>query len=229
MSVVVIDRIKEFVENMELVSNVLDLSDDGTNTILTVENVFHIRALPAPNRRTVLIDGDSYDVIAVDYQLNTVTIIGVITEASVYKVPNPFFFTGTLVSTGNEIACLHPNQKCPMIYLNQIIKGKKPNNSDADFYSPVRMAFADYYSNDYTNDDHINQVLRPLENLARYVFNQWDNEGCLSLTGDIDWENVPKWGTLVTAGKLDKKTSKKSFNEYLDAILWQAPLRFCNC
>ena len=229
MSTLVKDRIKEFIENMDLSSRVLEISNDGTNTTITAQNVFNARAIPEPFQRSVLIDNTEYTVLSVDYVNNTVTVSGVVLEASVYTVPNPFFFCGTLVSTGNEIACLNPNDKCPMVYLNEPINGERPINSDLSFTGNIRLAFADYYSDDFTRDEHWTEIMKPLENLTDYIFEQWENEGCLSLTASVRVNNVPKWGTLVSVGNKGKKTSKKTFNERLDAIEWVAPLRFCKC
>lgn len=225
MSIVVIDRIKEFVQNMDLSSEVLEISNDGTNTTLKVGNVFHIRAFAAPLRRSVFIDGSSYDVVSVNTLDDEVEVAGVITEATTYKVPNPFFFHGTLISTANEINCLDPNQKTPMIYLNEIIDGERPINSDLAYIGRVRLAFADYYSNDYTREQHYEIVIRPLQKLVDYVFSRWEGEGCLSFIDNPKDKTVPKWGTITNKG-----TSKKIFNMYLDAIEWDAPrMRFCKC
>ena len=228
MSALVVDRMADFVSSLKLESKVLALSNNGTNTTLMVENVFHIRAMPVPSRRNVFIDGVSYDVIGVDYGANTVTVEGVILSASVYKVPNPFYWYGTLISTANEIRMLDDSQKVPMIYLNEIITEKRQTRpSRIKSIAPIRLAFADVYSNDWTRKQHHDLLIKPLSNLADYVFEKLDKRSCFSFRegSEITQNIVPKWGEITRKG-----TKQKTFNEYLDAIEWvNFEIEICDC
>lgn len=227
MSALVVDRMGNFVSSLKLESKVLSLSDDGTNTTLVVENVFHIRAMPSSQIRNVFIDGISYNVIAVNYDANTVTIIGVVLSASVYKVPNPFYWYGTLISTANEIRMLDDSQKVPMIYLNEIITEKRQTRpSRVKSIAQIRLAFADVYSNDWTRKQHHDLLIKPLSKLADYVFEQLDKRSCFAFREGVEVTQniVPKWGEITRKG-----TKQKTFNEYLDAIEWVFDLEVCDC
>lgn len=225
MSVLVVDRMREFVEGLKLESKVISFSDDGTNTTLKVGNVFHIRVMPEPSRRCVLIDNVEYNVIDVDYFSDEVTVVGVLTSASIYKVPNPFYWHGTLISTANEIKFLDDSQKIPMVYLNEIIHEtlqRKP--STLLTVAQIRLAFADVYSNDWTREDHYNNIIRPLCKLADFVRSKLDVYSCFRLESNIRQDIVPKWGEITRKG-----TTQKTFNEYLDAIEWSFDLGICDC
>lgn len=227
MSVLVVNRFGEFISGLTLESKVLSFSDDGTNTTLSVENVFHIRALPAPYTRSVKIDNIDRDVIAVDYVNNNVTVVGVLLSASVYLVPNPFYWFGTLISTGNEINLLDATQKCPMVYLNEIVLEElQPKSSNLETIANLRIAFADFYSNDWTRQDHYDQAIFALCNLAAFVKKELQKGKCVHIGQDdsIRQRNVPKWGKIERVG-----TNPKVFNEYLDAVEWEFPLRISKC
>ena len=227
MSELVVNRFRDFVQGLNLESDVISLSNDGTNTTVFVENVFHIRAFVAPNVRQAHIDGDSYDVLSVDYKANSVVVPGVLVSAEVYKVDNPFYWHGTLISTANEINLLKPENKLPMIYLNEIIDEEwQSRNSGLDNIVPIRLAFADYYSNDWTREDHYNIAMRALYNLAKFVQSELQKGRCLHIGEDevIKVRLVPKWGEVTRKG-----TKAKTFNEYLDAIEWRFNLKICKC
>lgn len=222
MSALVVNMMRDFVAGLDLSSKVLSLSDDGTNTTLIVENVFHIRPIDG---RTVAIDGTDYEVFSVDYDTNTVVVSGVIPSASIYKVPNPFYFHGTLISTGNEIKCIDSKDKCPMIYLNEIITSTRHLRLHAlQETANIRLAFADFYSNDWTREDHYDKSIAPLCNLSDFVFSKLDKNSCLRFESDVSQSIVPKWGVITRKG-----TTEKVFNEYLDAIEWKFDLGICNC
>lgn len=225
MSALIVDRIRDFIAGLNLESKVLSLSNDGVNTTLIVENVFHIRATPFPYQRTVKIDGTDQTILAVDYNTNSVTISGIVASASTYKVDNPFYFHGTLISTANEIRLLSDDQKVPMIYLNEIIgetRLKRPSSLAS--IAQIRLAFADVYSNDWTRAEHYDLLIRPLCNLSDFVFSKLDTNSCLRFESDVRQRTVPKWGEIKRKG-----VEKKSFNEYLDAIEWTFDLGICNC
>jgi len=227
MSELVVDRVRYFVQGLNLESKVISLTNDGTNTTVFVENVFHIRAFTAPNVRQVSIDSTLYNVLSVDYDTNSVVVPGVLVSAELYKVDNPFYWHGTLVSTANEINLLKPENKLPMIYLNEIIDEEwQPRSSSLDNIVPVRLAFADYYSNDWTRKDHYNIALKALYNLAKYVQLELQKGKCLHIGEDesIRVRLVPKWGEITRKG-----TKAKTFNEYLDAIEWRFNLKICKC
>ena len=224
-SVLIVNRFQEFIDSLKLESSVLDISDDGTNTTLVVQYVYHLRAIPNPNRRLVDVDGSNYEVLSVDYDTNTIIVSGVIASATKITVPNPFYFHGTIISTANEIECISPSEKCPMIYLNEIIKERLHRKPAATITTAkIRLAFADFYSNDWTRFDHYQEAIRPLLNLAAFVFEKLDRNSCFRLESDVDQQIVPKWGEITRTG-----TSKKIFNEYLDAIEWSFDLGICNC
>jgi len=225
MSVLVVNRFRNFISSLVLESDVISLSDDGTDTTLIVGNVFHARAIPAPNRRVIDVDGTDYEVVSVDYDTNTIVVSGVIASAIKITVPNPFYWHGTLISTANEIECVQPNDKCPMVYLNEIITEdlqRKPSSMIT--IAQIRIAFADFYSNDWTRFDHYEKAITPLCNLAAFVFSKLDKHSCFRLESDVRQRIVPKWGEITRKG-----TTQKTFNEYLDAIEWEFDLGICEC
>ncbi len=225
MSVLVVDKMREFVENLNLECKVLSFSDDGENTTLIVENVFHIRAMPESSIRNVYIDGSPYGVIEVDYKSDTVTVKGVLTDASTYKVPNPFYWQGSLISVANEIKLLDDSQKLPMFYHNDIIREKLPKKPSSFLtIANTEIAFADVYSNDWTRQEHYDNLIRPLYKLADFVRGKIDSNKCFRTGSDISQRTVPKWGEVSRKG-----TMQKTFNEYLDAIEWVFDLEICDC
>ena len=225
MSVSTVKRFGDFISNLNLTSDVLSVADDGTNTTIVVENVFHARALEAPFERQVLIDNSPYNLISVDYDTNTIVVGGVIASATNYKIENPFYFHGTLISTSNEIKNLHPSSKFPMVYLNEIVTERLlPVTSNNDRVSTLRLAFLDYYSNDWIREDHYKISIRALCNLTEFIRDKLYMNGCLMVEGDIIQEEVPKWGEISISGN-----TKKWFNDYLDAIEWEFDLIICKC
>lgn len=242
MSFTVVKRMGDFFNGLSLESDVISFSSDSVNTTLVVKELFHIRAFEQSNPeslyvndnrlRKVLIDGSEYNVIAVDYDNNTVTVSGVLTEASKYQVPNPFYRHGTLVSTSEEIAHIPDSEKFPMIYINEIIKEEMFSPlSNYDRKAMIRIAFLDYYENDWTRENHYRTSIAALCNLSEFIRKKLYKPSCVRIleTDSISQANVPKWGKIVKSNTKDVASESHFLNETIDAVEWNVNIHFCKC
>jgi len=224
MSLLVVDVMESFIAGLDLSSKVISSSDDGTDTTLVVENVFHARA---DLNRVVDIDGTDYTVLSVDYNTNTIIVSGVIAFPKLYTIASPFYWHGTPISTGNELKFVESEEKVPMAYLRELIVEDIPvDTSNLQRTAKIRLAFADEAKfQDWDRDDHYSLAIRPLCNLVNAFVTQLDKKGCLNRSGEIRQIMAPKWGTF-----LDRKGNvKQMFTERLDGIELTFDLEICNC
>ncbi len=113
----VVKTISEFVAGLDLSGKVLQVSDDGTNTTLMLENSYHLRAF-----MPIKIDGADYKVLTANASTSTITIEGVLLTAELYQVPNPFFFWGSFYLANVDFGLREDEQRLPMFYMNQPLR-----------------------------------------------------------------------------------------------------------
>lgn len=224
-----VDILRDFIAGLDFTSKILSFTTTATTTILVVENVFHIRANPIDFIRQVDVDGTSYDVSTVDYNVNTVTINAVLTSALIYTVANPFYFHGTPISTSNEIKNLSNDEKLPFVFLWELLQEKfKSPSSDVDRVSDVRLVLADVANfSDWTRKEHYQEAITPLSNLFEVIKKELYKGGCVSVDeeDDITVINNPKWGVNIDT----KGNKSKIFNDNLDAIGMRMQVKICIC
>lgn len=228
----VVDRVRDFVAGLDLSSKVLSFSPSGSNTIITVENVFHIRATPSPNQRQVDIDGTKYNVLSVDYDTNTVVVEGALVnpDPQLYKVDNPFYWHGTPIATANHIKNLNDSSKVPMVYLRELLKERcMPPSSNLETIVPdMRLYLGDVANfNDWTREEHYSEAIRPLMNLSEVIKEELYKGRCVHVAEgeEIQRAAIPKWGIYQDS----KGNIRKMFNENLDVVEMTFNLRIYKC
>ena len=132
--------LKDFFENaLDLSGEVLSAIYDGTNTVITACDIFHLR-----EQMSVLIDGSPYVVISVDQDLNTFTVAGDLSASVGFVVSNPFYFWGTPLQAQTELSNTAPADKYPFVYLKEIIKERNFDQfASLERESDVRIFFLD--------------------------------------------------------------------------------------
>ena len=183
--------IRDFIASLDLSSGVISHSDDGTNTTITVGNVFHSRA-----GLVVDIDGTSYTVISADYDTNTLIVAGVIADPLLLIVPIPYFFHGTFTKLNNELnEVLEIDDKIPMFYLHEVItedfggplQGLEVESNVNIFLMDKSPENGDTTANQYAD------IIVPLSNLAKafrdatYSYPKFGDMGSIKQVNQIEW------------------------------------------
>ena len=163
-----VDIMDDFISSLDLSGEVSSSSDDGTNTTIQVDKTFHLR-----KGMYVSVDGNSYKVGSVVFNVS-ITFVGVISEPSVYVVPNPFYFHGTPIMTNNHISGAKDSSKVPMVYLYEILKEKDfPVTNRTRRESDLRLFFLDNANfSEWETDDHYSKRLYGLNSLVDEFIDQ---------------------------------------------------------
>ena len=158
--------LKEVVSSLDLQLNVYAVEDLGSNNYKAyVDSTQYIKA-----EMKIVLDGVTYKVI--DFVLNkTVTLNGTtpITVQS-YTLANPFFIHGKLKPTNSEVVRAGKTLKIsPMIWNFELQPRNKPTEVDTVLESTgtVKVFFmADARFQDYSSEQHLIQVIEPMNNLV---------------------------------------------------------------
>ncbi len=163
-----VDIVRTLVENYAPKSAITAVEDLGSNSWkLTVCKLFNTRPL-----RRITIDGELYDVTAIDADAKTITVTSTddLSSAVLYYPPAITFFHGTPIATQQELAKIKDTvDKLPMIYLLEIIEDKHyPSKQDArDRDAQIRLFFLDEANyQDWDTDHHYSGAIVPMANLA---------------------------------------------------------------
>lgn len=158
---IVVDEIETFINGLDL-SSAITAASVGAETTITVGNVYHART-----GLSCLIDGDSFKILQVDYDANTVKVEGAPATTKVFSMPVPFYFHGTPYATNAHISRLKDSQKVPMIYLLEIIREElQAEDSGIETIADLRFFFLDVANfQDWDTDQHYSNVIRPMRNL----------------------------------------------------------------
>ncbi len=157
-----VDILQDFINSLDLSGEVVNYSDDGTDTTLTVLNTYHAR----PNM-TVDVDGSDYTILEV-VNNTSLRVSGVVAAPVKYTVPNPFYFHGSPLMTNNHINGADSTDKVPMVYLYEILKERELGEDSLILReADLRLFFLDSANfDDWETDDHYSQRLIGLNNLV---------------------------------------------------------------
>jgi hypothetical protein len=222
-----VDILEEFIGSLSLTGMVEGAAFDGTNTILTLTNSFHLRA-----GMNVNISGTDYEVLGFGAYSNSITIAGDQTGliGFQYTVPNPFFFHGTPVATASSIAMLDDASKVPMIYLYEQMR-----ETDRNIFNSVKRSasmtlyFLDVANfADWTTDDFYQKRVLGLNKLVDAFQAALLDYGKFYMEEDeFTRLNMTKFGTF----KAMKGYDSKVFNDNLTGVRMDFTLnirRNCN-
>ena len=216
--------VRDFINALDLSSAVTAHSDNGTQTTITVGNVFHSRA-----GLVVDIDGADYTVISVEYDTNTLIVEGLIADPLLLTVPIPYFFHGTFMKLNNELdEVLSIDDKVPMFYLHEVIREKKhnPTFSGLDRTSDIRLFLMDKSpENGDTTANQYADIIVPLSRLADYFTSQLYTAYQFGDIDDIEQVNHVEWGTYQDS----KGHLKRFFDANLTGIAFSFALPILIC
>jgi hypothetical protein len=216
--------VRDFINSLDLSSRVTSFSNDGTNTTITVGNVFHSRA-----GLVVDIDGTDYTVISANYDTNTLVLAGVIVAPVLLTVPIPYFFHGTFMKLNNELnEVLNIDDKIPMFYLHEVIREKKhnPAKSGLDRTSDIRLFLMDKApENGDTTANQYADIIVPLSKLADFFTNALYTAYQFGDIDDIEQVNQVEWGTYSDS----KGHLKRFFDANLTGIAFSFSLPILKC
>ena len=167
--------LKDFIENtLDLSGEILSAVYDGTNTVLTVCDIFHLR-----EEMNVTLDGKFIiPVVSVDQDLNTFTLLGDYSTATTYAIDNPFYFWGTPLQANTELSNTAPAAKYPFAYLKEIIKERNFDQfASLVRESDVRIFFLDEMNKqDWHTVEMYSNVLIGLNKLVDAFITQLRND-----------------------------------------------------
>lgn len=162
------DTIETFVDQIDYTLTVVSYSNDGINTTIIFEDIYH-----ASIRLMLNVNSVDYKIILVNG--NSITIKGVIDPVNTVKIQKPFYYHGTPRATNNEINLMQENRVAhtPFIYLLQILRERVNNDPklSLDRIADVRMFFLD--EADFTNwntDNHYTFVINRMRSLVENLF-----------------------------------------------------------
>lgn len=162
--------IKDFIEStLDLSGQILGSVFDGTNTVLTVCNLFNLRA-----GMVVQVDSLPYTVLSVSHANETFTVVGDLTGTFLYEVPNPFYFWGTPMQGQTEISNTAPVDKYPFVFLAELMRERNPGEfSPIVRESDVRLFFLDEMNKqDWHTRELYSEVLIGLNKLVNAFISQ---------------------------------------------------------
>lgn len=172
MSVRTTSILEDFISSLDLSGDVISFSDDGTNTLLVVENSFHAR-------QGMPIEIDSVPNTIISATKTSIEVQGVLVDPVSFKLDPPFYFHGTPIAVNNFIAGGDSNLKYPMVWLYEIFQEVDNSILDGIIYqAQVRMFFLDIANyEDWNTDDHYEFVINGLHRLIDQFIIQLLNNG----------------------------------------------------
>jgi len=211
--------LRDFINDLDLSLPVLDISNDGTNTTITLSNIYHAR-------KGIIydIDGTDYMVISINRANNTVIVGGVIPSAVTATIQTPFFDHDTPYGENNKLGQI-PNaaDKLPLIYLLEILRETRFNTPDAivDTEADIRLFFLDQANvSDWMVQDYYTNVIEGQRNLLEYFIDQLKLSG---LIGEYTQDTIYNWkrfGVYQTSAG----STNSLFDEELSGVEWRVSL-----
>ena len=204
--------IGNFISGLDLSSPVLSFSDNAVNTTLFVRNVFNARA-----GLIVLVDAVEYTVVSVDYEANSLVVMGVIIAPVLYEVPTPFYWHGTFLKANGELnEILSIDSKVPMCYLHEVMRERLyPLTSGLERTCEVKLFLMDKApQNGATTAEQYDDIITPLSNLAEAIRQQLYASPKFTDWGVITQVNEIEWGTYTDS----KGHMKRFFDAQLTGI-----------
>jgi hypothetical protein len=180
-----VDEIENLIDSLVLSSEVVNVSFDGTNSTITVENSYHARF-----KMVIDIDGGSYQIISSDQANNSFIVAGDLTGALLVTFPNLFYFHGTAYATNSHLNRLKSSDKVPMAYLHEIIRQKDEGRNGSTVSAPIRLFFLDQANKkDWTTDDHYSNVITGLERVVQ-AFKEHLFDVARVVTNEVEYTTI---------------------------------------
>ena len=206
-----VNILDDFIQTLPLSGLVLCFDNVNNTTIVRVPNIYYLRA-----KLSVILDGISYEVIAVNHDKNTFTVNGTLSPTT-YLIPAPFYFHGTPTATSNHISKLKNNEKYPFIFLPEILTEEEQNiDSSIERITSLRLIFLDNSNyRDWSTDDHYSKVLIGLNKLVDLFIEtfQADRKTFFSDETTFTRVNHVKWGNFA-----GNRHNQSIFNEHLSGV-----------
>lgn len=208
--------LSEIVNNLDLEIIVKSVSTSGSNFILTVDKTWWLHK----NVYFKLGATDYYKVV--DFTLNqSLTITPVDHEntptANTYILENPIFYHGKVKPTVAELRNIKDWYKQPpLIWLYEILRRSKPQDPITSIDSEGSISLFFLMTNniqDWTTDDHYQQVILPLNELVEYFIEQLKVNPNLGTIGAIDTVNHAKFGEYSVESPTSTERQLLSLNQ----------------
>lgn len=203
-----VDIVGEFVQGLNLTTEVQSVTVAGSNTTLVVNNAYHLRAGMSLN-----IAGTDYEVLSVFGEAFTVEGLPVINAGESVSVPAPFYFHGTPIATSQRLVRLEDIEKVPMIYLYEQLRERRRGQN-----SPIRSANITLYFLDNANfeewltPDYYANRLVGLNKLVDKFISELDKDITFdTLETDFDIRNLQHFGTFRTLKGYEKEIFADKF------------------
>ncbi len=164
MSTQTVDFIESFLAGINFSTFIDSYSNDGTNTTLTVREVFYAR-----EGLNIDVDGTDYVILSVGYDLKEIVVVGVIAAPAVAELQKVQYFHGTPLAVTAELNAISlTSTKAPLLYVYEMIPEDYNHeiSNSLDRTASVKMVFLDDSSRYNTTDEHYSSVITPLSNLA---------------------------------------------------------------
>ena len=216
--VIISDVLETFINSIDFTQTVLSHSDDGTDTTITVDDVYHSFV-----RGTVKVDGTDYIIKSVNYKTNTVVLVGVIADPLIYDVGTPFFIHGVSRMVTTRINHLIDTNRTPFIYLLDGGSFSYNNTLGATYGITENITLFFVADNSFSNldntseaDYHIDDVISPLKGLFAKFSAELLN---YKLFGVKDLEKDIKGKELIGFGDVYKGRGANPIDSVFDANL----------
>jgi hypothetical protein len=217
-----VDEIEALIDSLVLSSEVLNVSFDGTDSTITVENSYHARF-----KMVIGIDGSNYQIISSDQPNNQFVVAGDLTGAQLVTFPKLFYFHGTAYATNSHINRLKSSDKVPMCYLHEIIRKKDKGRNGSTVAAPIRLFFLDQAKKkDWTTDDHYSMVITGMNRVVE-AFKDHLFDSFRVVSNDTEYTTVDH----VNFGEFrDLKGHVQSiFDDYLSGVELSFEIIFRKC
>lgn len=200
--------IKEIIDSLEFKFNCLSVTPSGGNFILATENTYWLRPI-----KRITIAGKKYSIesIVIDESI-TVKPIGhniAPLTGEIFDIQKPFFRHGTARKINEEISKINPKDKLPFVWLYELVKDRiiTDKESRIGIECEARIFIFDESNPEGMNtEDHYNDVIRPLRNLAREINTYIDSKPGKYLPLEFyDIIYLPDWGQFNNFKGMDGK------------------------
>ncbi len=221
-----VNIIENFIKGFDLSGSIMSLDRNSETTKINIaegSSTFHARS-----GMFLDVNAANYEITEVDYN-KSITVNGVIKEASMYTVNSPKYFHGTPLMTNARLNGAEVLDKLPMIYLYEIIRERdKQINSAIVRESDLRLFFLDTADfSDWNTDDHYSKRLLGLNSLVDYFIEQARGNTCQFYLYETDFNRINhvKWGRF----KDDQGHVTSLFDDELTGVelSFTLPLKDC--